>query len=65
MRAVLSCRREEAEGRSSSDILAEALQLDTGPEDDKCHSPSLHNDSSSALLPIVQVSGNNDNDVAW
>lgn len=48
--------REEAEGRSSSDILAEALQLEN-VQDEKCgsQSPPPSQDSSSALLPIVSA----------
>jgi len=63
--------REEAEGRSSSDMLAEALKIDTEEEvfeREASKSPSMGNislmsptsfnspgDSSSTLLPIVQA----------
>jgi len=60
--------REEAEGRSSSDMLAEALKIDTNDDDvferEDIMSPALvgtgnnlaiTSDSSSTLLPIVQA----------
>ena len=49
--------REEADGRTSSDMLAEALKVDTDLDRESpvmsVHSPSAGNDA--ALLPIVQV----------
>jgi len=49
--------REEADGRTSSDMLAEALKVDTDQDRESpvmsVHSPSAGNDA--ALLPIVQA----------
>ena len=55
--------REEAEGRSSSDMLAEALKVDTELEDMRESSPVLSlrtvlspsSESSATLLPIVEA----------
>ena len=55
--------REEAEGRSSSDMLAEALKVDTELEDIRESSPVLSmrtvlspsSESSATLLPIVEA----------
>ena len=61
LQTITTPYREEAEGRSSSDMLAEALKVDTELEDLREASPvlsmktALSSSTESSLLPIVEA----------
>lgn len=61
LQTITTPYREEAEGRSSSDMLAEALKVDTEMEDMREASPilsmksPLSSSTESSLLPIVEA----------
>jgi len=61
LQTITTPYREEAEGRSSSDMLAEALKVDTELEDMREASPilsmksALSSSTESSLLPIVEA----------